>query len=159
MSVIGTHTGPGPARTSEGNSSLLFYQSTGNVCSIIRTCSYLKKKRKSTDRKHLKIYSEMLNKLHFAWDSHLPISMCSLSLCLLLRIALKIIKVGMELTSINTAGLLQNCEASIVDTMSYYSAGECKGITSSSFRRFFSPLSCYLLFSSLSCVTAYPSTP
>lgn len=46
MSIIGTHKGPGPARTSERNSSLLLYQSRENVCSIIRTCSYLKKKKK-----------------------------------------------------------------------------------------------------------------
>lgn len=42
--MIGTHTGPGPARTSARNSRLLLYQARGNVCSIIRTWSYLKRK-------------------------------------------------------------------------------------------------------------------
>lgn len=45
-SIIGTHTGPGPARTSERNSSLPFDQPRGNVCSIIRTCSFPTKKEK-----------------------------------------------------------------------------------------------------------------
>lgn len=44
----------------------------------------------------------------------------------------------MELTTINTSGLLQKSEASIVDIMSYCSVGECKATNSSSFPCFLS---------------------
>lgn len=83
-SIIGTHTGPGPARPSGRNSTLPLCQPRGNVCSIIRTCSYLKKKKGNQQSRSIwRFYSEMLNKLHSARDSHLHIFMCSLSFCLL----------------------------------------------------------------------------